>query len=127
VKARNARNQTPSHEAKSEEVALFLIEHGADADAPEIQDRTPLHQVSEDDGSRSGPSGAWCRSECPVSDNATPLDLARRSEYWYSKLRDIEQLLLRTAPEVCTRENEGLTSSMRATAERETATGCGCC
>ena len=47
VTAQCKNNQTPLLIVKEEEVALLLLEHGADANALDIEKRTPLHRVSE--------------------------------------------------------------------------------
>jgi ankyrin repeat protein len=99
VKARNAHNQTPLHEAKGEEVARFLIEHGADANALDTQKRTPLHQALEDGVTEVArvllEHGVDANAR--DADNATPFDLARRSGFWRSERRDVEELLLQKA------------------------------
>ena len=98
-KARNAHNQTPLHETKGEEVARFLIKHGADANALDTQNRTPLHQALEDGITEVArvllEHGVDANAR--DADNATPFDLARRSEFWRSEHRDVEQLLLQKA------------------------------
>ena len=117
VKATSRKdNETPLHQADIEEVARVLLEYGADTNALEVRNRTPLHFRSE-----LGPVGVvrvllehGADPNARDVDNATPLHLASGSGH-REELLDVVRLLLQHGSDIHALDNEGRTPFMRAT------------
>jgi ankyrin repeat protein len=110
---------TALHYAQGEEVARFLLEHGADANGLDFKDQTPLHRASE-----FGCVGAarvllehGADANARDTNHATPLHLASLSKHSGGEHRfDVVRLLLQYGSDIDARDDEGRTPVMRATA-----------
>ena len=121
VTAQCKNNQTPLHIAKEEEVVRLLLEHGADPNALDVDNRTALHRVSE--LGHVGAARVLLEHGADVNardvKNATPLHLAIKWVHdWYDDARGdylgVARLLLRYGSDIHARDNEGRTPFMRA-------------
>ncbi|KAI0265758.1 ankyrin repeat protein, partial [Russula aff. rugulosa BPL654] len=102
-------------------VVRLLLEHGADANALDVDNRTALHRVSE--LGRVGAARVLLEHGADVNardvKNATPLHLAIKWVHdWYDDARGdylgVARLLLRYGSDIHARDNEGRTPFMRA-------------
>ena len=82
-------NQTPLHRAEEEEVARLLPEHGADANARDVNNATPLHLAS-----------------------------SPKNKFRVGRCLDVVRLLLQYGSDIRARDDEGQTPFMRATAKK---------
>ena len=122
--AKCKNTQTPLHRAEEEEVALLLLKHGADANALDIKNRTPLHIVSELGRVRAArvllEHGDGVDANARDANSATPLHLASGPKFMDTIGRhlDVVRLLLQYGSDIHAVDDKGQTPFMRARAKK---------
>ncbi len=117
-------NWTLLHQAREEEEALLLLEHGANANALDNSNCTPLHRVSEIDCLGAARVLLEHGADANARDirGATPLHLASDPELWlYERnhgYKDVIRLLLQYGSDIHARDDSGQTPFMKAKAKR---------